>query len=147
MLRMPELQRNGQFVGHTAYQQFLRMQRPPMTEAEFEGQLRNMLIGEKLHAALTGWMTVPDAEVEAEYRKRNEKVKLDLAVFKADQFRTGITPTDAELEAQFKANPETYRVPEKRRVKFLLVDAETPDGRTARWQRDVPGVARARSGR
>lgn len=28
---------------------------------------------------------------------------------------------------------------------FLLVDAETPDGRTSRWQRDVPGVTRARS--
>jgi hypothetical protein len=26
---------------------------------------------------------------------------------------------------------------------FLLVDAETRDGRTLRWQRDVPGVARA----
>jgi peptidyl-prolyl cis-trans isomerase D len=145
LLRMPELQRNGQFVGHAAYLQFLRMQRPPMTEAEFEGQIRNMLIGEKLHAALTGWVTVPDAEVETEYRKRNEKVKLDVAVFKADQFRTGITPTDAELETQFKANPEAYRVPEKRRVKFLAVDAEglrarqtvTPQEVEARYNADI----------
>jgi peptidyl-prolyl cis-trans isomerase D len=145
MLRMPELQRNGQFVGHAAYQQFLRMQRPPMTEAEFEGQIRNMLIGEKLHAALTGWMTVPDNEVEAEYRKRNEKVKLEVAVFTANQFRTGITPTDAELEAQFKANQETYRIPEKRRVRFLSVDAEglrarqtvTPQEVEARYKTDI----------
>ena len=32
-----------------------------------------------------------------EYRKRNEKVKLDLAVFTANQFRAGIQPTDAEI--------------------------------------------------
>jgi hypothetical protein len=29
---------------------------------------------------------------------------------------------------------------------FLLVDAETAEGRMCRWQRDVPGVSRARSG-
>ena len=63
-----------------------------------------------------------DADVDEEYRRRNEKVKLDLAVFTANQFRAGIQPTDAELEAQFKANPETYRVPEKRRVRYLNID-------------------------
>jgi len=145
LLRMPEFQRNGQFVGHAIYQQFLRSQRPPMSEAEFEGQLRKQLMYEQLYSALTGWMTVPDPEVEAEYRKRNEKVKLEVAVFTANQFRTGITPTDAELEAQFKANPETYRVPEKRRVRFLAVDAEglrarqavTPQEVEARYRADI----------
>ena len=145
LLRMPEFQRNGQFVGHAIYQQFLRSQRPPMSEAEFEGQLRKQLMYEQLYSALTGWMTVPDPEVEAEYRKRNEKVKLEVAVFTANQFRTGITPTDAELEAQFKANPETYRVPEKRRVRLLAVDAEglrarqavTPQEIEARYKADI----------
>ncbi len=34
-------------------------------------------------------MRVSDADVEQEYRRRNEKVKLDLAIFNASDFRAG----------------------------------------------------------
>jgi peptidyl-prolyl cis-trans isomerase D len=44
-------------------------------------------------------------------------------VFTADQFRKAVQPTESDLQAQFKADPEKYRLPEKRRVKYLAVDA------------------------
>jgi peptidyl-prolyl cis-trans isomerase D len=145
IVRMPELQQNGQFVGATRYTQFLRMQRPPMTAEEFEREIRRMLVGEKLQAALTGWMVVADADVDAEYRRRNEKVKADVAVFTADRFRTGIQPTDAEIAARFNASQESYRLPEKRRVRVLAVDAEqlrakmtvTPQEVEARYRENI----------
>jgi peptidyl-prolyl cis-trans isomerase D len=145
IVRMPGLQENGQFIGEARYRQLLQAQRPPMRPADFEDQLRRQLLAEKLQGALTAWVTVTDAEVEAEYRRRNEKVKLDLAVFKADQFRAGIEPTEAEISAHFTANQETYRQPEKRRVRFLHVDAEalrpsmtvTPAEVEARYKQNV----------
>lgn len=124
IVRMPGLQENGQFIGDTRYRQLLQMQRPPMRPAEFEMQLRRQLVAEKLQGALTAWATVTDGEADEAYRDRNEKVKLDLAVFKADQFRAGIEPTDAEISARFDANQDAYRQPEKRRVRFLQIDAE-----------------------
>jgi peptidyl-prolyl cis-trans isomerase D len=124
IVRMPGFQENGHFVGYSRYQQILQFQRPPMRPSEFEATYRSELIAEKLQAAVTGWVRVSDNEVDEEYRHRNEKVKLDLAVFTANQFRAGIQPTDAELNAQFSAHPETYRMPEKRRVRFLLIDAD-----------------------
>jgi len=124
IVRMPGFQENGHFVGYSRYQQILQFQRPPMRPSEFEATYRSELIAEKLQAAITGWVRVSDNEVDEEYRHRNEKVKLDLAVFTANQFRAGIQPTDAELNAQFSAHPETYRMPEKRRVRFLLIDAD-----------------------
>ena len=129
ILRIPWLQENGQFVGNARYQAMLRMQRPPVTAAEFEEEVRRSLVIEKLQGALAGWVHVTDAEVDQEYRKRNEKVKLDLAVFTANQFRSGIQPTDAELQARFDGNKESYRVPEKRRVRYLSIDAETLRGK------------------
>ncbi len=71
--------------------------------------MRKELTAEKLQAALTGWVRVSDADVEQEFRKRNEKVKLDLAVFTATQFKAGIQPTDAELQAQFDAHTDLYK--------------------------------------
>ncbi len=107
--------------------------------------MRRSLVIEKLQGALTGWVHVTDADVDQEYRKRNEKVKLDLAVFTANQFRSGIQPTDAELEARFNANQEAYRMPEKRRVRYLSIDAEalrgkmtaTPQEAEARYQQNL----------
>jgi peptidyl-prolyl cis-trans isomerase D len=123
--RMPGFQQNGQFVGEVAYRDILQMQRPPIRPVEFEDQLRRSLMAEKLQAAVTGWLRVADADVDAEYRKRNEKVKVSLAVFTANQFRAGIQPTDAELTAQFNAHQDAYKLPEKRRVRFLSINADS----------------------
>lgn len=125
IMRMPGFQQDGQFIGDERYRQVLQMQRPPLRTSEFEEQLRKSLLAEKLQAAITGWVTLPESDVEQEYRQRNEKVKLEMAVLMADNFRAGITPTDAEISAHFAANQETYRSPEKRRVRFINIDPET----------------------
>jgi peptidyl-prolyl cis-trans isomerase D len=125
ILRLPGFQQDGQFIGDERYRQVLQMQRPPLRAAEFEEQLRKSLLAEKLQAAVTGWVHVADADVEREYQQRNDKVKLEMAVFQADAFRDGITPTDAEISTHYEANKESYRTPEKRRVRYLSIDAET----------------------
>jgi len=125
ILRMPGFQQDGQFIGDERYRQVLQMQRPPLRASEFEEQLRKSLLAEKLQAAVTGWATVTDADVEQEYRQRNEKVKLEMAVLMADTFRDGITTTDDEIRAHFTANQESYRTAEKRRVRFINIDPET----------------------
>src|SRR4029079_5562531 len=78
---MPGLQENGQFIGEQRYQQLLQMQNPPMTAHDFEEQIRRGITLEKLQAALTHWITVSDKEVEDEFKKRNEKVKLAVVSF------------------------------------------------------------------
>jgi peptidyl-prolyl cis-trans isomerase D len=124
IVRMPGLQENGRFIGDARYRQVLGMQRPPLTPEKFEAQLRDTLVAEKMQAAVTGWVRVSDADVEREYKTKNEKVKLELAVFTSTQFRNSIQPTDADLQAQFTAHTETYKVPEKRRVRFLSIDSQ-----------------------
>ena len=123
ILTIPAFQQNGQFIGWQQYSVFLQRQRPPMRPDEFEAEVRKQLIGEKLQALVTGWVHVPDAEIQKEFIKRNEKVKLELAVFTANQFKSTIQPTDAEIQARFESNKEEYRLPEKRRVRFLALDA------------------------
>src|SRR5207247_5537135 len=71
----PAFQENGQFIGDQRYQQLLRMQRPPMIPAEFVNGIRRSLTVEKLRALLSGWLSIPDNELEQEYRRRNDKVK------------------------------------------------------------------------
>ncbi|MBP1634501.1 MAG: ppiD [Acidobacteria bacterium] len=124
IVTMPAFQENGQFVGQARYTGLLRMQRPPMSPEEFEDSLRRSLVIDKLRTALTDWVTVSDEEVEQEFRRRNEKVKLQVAYFPVDSFRAGATATDAELAAWFDAHKEQYRIGERRKVRYLLIDVE-----------------------
>lgn len=125
LIRLPMFQENGQFVGEQAYRQMLANARPALRPADFERDFRRSLLAEKLQTAVTGWMRISDADVEQEFRRRNEKVKLNVAVFSADKLEAAVQPTDAEIAQQYAAHSEQYRVPEKRRVKYLAIDAES----------------------
>lgn len=121
---IPAFQQNGQFAGQQVYEQVLQMQRPPLTTSEFEENLRRALLVEKLRGTVTDWISVGDREVEQEYRRRNEKAKLELVVFSADKMRDQVVVGDADVASYFEPHKEQYRVGEKRKIKYLLVDAD-----------------------
>jgi peptidyl-prolyl cis-trans isomerase D len=107
---MPGLQENGQFIGEQRYRQILQLQTPPLTVSDFEQQIRRSITVEKLRAALTNWISVSDKEVEDEFRRRNEKVKLAVVSFPADKFREGLEATDAELSAYYEAHKNELKI-------------------------------------
>jgi len=121
---IPAFRENGQFVGTDRYRAVLRAQRPPMREADFEKSVRADLLAQKLQEAVTSWVTVSAQEADAEYRRRNEKVKLDVVGFTADQFRTGLTATDAEAQARFTKDPSRYKFGERRKVRYVILDTQ-----------------------
>lgn len=124
ILALPAFQENGRFVGEQRYRQILQFSNTPMTTAEFENNLRRALQIEKLRNALTGWMTVSDAEVAEEYRKRNEKVQLDVVPITPDAFKTQVAVSDADITAAFEKNKERYRIGEKRKIKYALLNVD-----------------------
>jgi len=124
VVSMPDFQQNGQFVGEAQYRAMLNSARPPLTPAEFETGLRRQLLVEKLRAVVTDWVGVTDGEADQEYRRRNEKVKVQLVHVSANTFLSQVTATDAEVMSYFDGHKEQYRVGERRKIRYLLVDAE-----------------------
>ena len=122
ILALPGFQENGKFVGEQRYRQILQIQNPPLSTTEFENSLRRALQIEKLRTALTGWMSVSDADVIAEFKRRNEKVKLDVVPVTAAAFLNQVSVTDAELVPYFEKAKDKYRIGEKRKIKYALVD-------------------------
>jgi len=121
---IPAFRDNGQFVGAARYRAVLRAQRPPLREEDFEKTVRADLLAQKLQEAVTSWVTVSEQETDAEYRRRNEKVKLDVVGFTADEFRNGITATDAEAQARFTKDPSRYKFGERRKIRYVTVDTQ-----------------------
>jgi peptidyl-prolyl cis-trans isomerase D len=124
ILSMAAFQENGQFIGDQRYQQLLRMQRPPMSAAEFEDSVRRQLTVQKLRSSLTDWMSVPDKELEQEYRRRNDKVKLAVVSFTADSFRGQVQVSDTDVSSYFDAHKNEFKIPEKRKIRYALIDID-----------------------
>jgi peptidyl-prolyl cis-trans isomerase D len=124
ILALPAFQENGRFIGEARYRQMLQLNNPPLSTAEFEESLRRALLIDKLQTAVTGWMSVSDTEVAEEFHRRNEKVTLDVVPLSPDAFRSQVTVTDADLAAHFDKNKEQYRIAEKRRIRYALVDVD-----------------------
>jgi len=137
ILSLPAFQENGHFIGNDRYRQLLQIQNPPINPSEFEEEVRRNVLLEKLQGALTDWITVADADVTAEFNRRNEKVKLAVVAFPADKFKDDVAVTDAEVASHFEANKDTYKIPEKRKIKYALIDLQSIRQRTTVSAQDV----------
>ncbi len=115
----PEYQVDGRFVGADELRRRLDMQ--GMSVSEFEEGLRSRIVRERLSALVTDGVVVTPREAEEEYRNRTEQVKAEYVLVPADP---GAAPAaEAEVRARFEKDKEAYRLPERRVISFLLLDA------------------------
>src|SRR5204863_276241 len=66
-----------------------------------------------------------------EYRRRNDKVKLAVVSFTADSFRPQVSATDAEIAPYFEAHKNDFKIPEKRKIRYLLIDIDAMRAKVA----------------
>lgn len=122
IVSLPSFQQNGQFIGEQAYLEMLRLQAPGTSPTQFEEDVRRGLTLERLQAAVTNWITISDNDLQEEYINRNERVRVSAISFRADDFREGLEATDEDVDALYEQSSSDYLVPEKRRLRFVLLD-------------------------
>ena len=119
----PDFQENGQFIGEQRYRQLLlQFQNPPMSPAMFEETIRESILRQRLQSAVTGWIAVSDAEVADEHRRRNERIRVDVIAFRANDYRAEVDATDDDISLLYSQESLSYQVPERRKLRFLLID-------------------------
>ena len=122
IVSLPAFQENGQFIGEQRYRQMLQVQNPPLSTTQFEEDIRRGIVIERLQAAVTQWVSVSNEEVEDEHRRRNERVRVNVVAFRSDDYRDDVEVTDADIEEFYENESLVYQVPEKRKLRFLLID-------------------------
>jgi peptidyl-prolyl cis-trans isomerase D len=93
-----------------------------MSVQQFESSLHDSMLEEKFRNLVTDGISVTPAEVEQEFRWRNERVTLQYVLIKPTDLAAKVLPTDAELSAWFAKNESRYQIPEKRSVSYALLD-------------------------
>jgi peptidyl-prolyl cis-trans isomerase D len=82
---------------------------------------RQMMITRLRTIALEGIIVTP-AEIEAAFKKKAERVKVEYVKLTADKYKAESTPTVTEIEEFFKSNSSRYTVPEKKNLVVLIAD-------------------------
>ena len=120
----------GTFVGMDRYASEVQA-RFQLTVPVFEELIRQGSLEEKFRKRVTDGISVGPAELQQEFRYKNEKIKVDYALIKPEDLAAKLNPSDAEVKAEYEKNKAKYQVPEKRVVRYGLLD-------TTQLRRNVP---------
>jgi peptidyl-prolyl cis-trans isomerase D len=108
-------------IGMDRYSQLVQQQFQ-MSVPKFEDLVRKGILQEKFQKLVTDGISVSPAELQEQFLYQNEKVKLDYALIKPDDLAAKIVPTEAEIKAEYEKSKSKYQVPEKRVVRYGLID-------------------------
>jgi peptidyl-prolyl cis-trans isomerase D len=117
---IPSLFPDGKFVGKETYAGILAQQN--MTIDQFEADLkRQVAITRFRDIAMEGTLVTP-AEIEAAFRKKNEKIKVEWVKLTADKYKAESQPSAEDVRNFYNANASRYTVPEKKNLTVLVAD-------------------------
>lgn len=93
-----------------------------MSVPEFESEIKNELLQQKFMGLVTDGITATDDEIRDEFRRENDKIKLDYVLVKPDDLQSKIEASDSDLASYFEKNKARYVIPERRTIDYALLD-------------------------
>ena len=117
---IPQLFEGGKFVGKDVYASFLAQQN--LSIPEFESSVAKQALASKLLSLAVEGVVVMPAEVEDQYRRQNEKLKLAYFLVNADKFTAQAAPSEQEARAYYERTKAQYMTPEKRAYVIFGID-------------------------
>jgi peptidyl-prolyl cis-trans isomerase D len=89
---------------------------------EFEGNVRKqMMVTTLVNLAMDGVVVTP-AEIEKEYKRDFQKIKLEYVSFSVDKVKADVKPSAEELKAYFQSHKGFYNTPEARSFQLIAAD-------------------------
>ncbi len=116
----PQLFQDGKLVSRDLYASVLGQQ--GLTIEQFEAEAAQQVITNRLRDMIAAGVVISPLEVEQEYRKRNEKAKIDYVIIPAAKYSSEAQAPNNEVKAYFDKHRSEYQVPEKKSMVVLLID-------------------------
>jgi peptidyl-prolyl cis-trans isomerase D len=103
------------------YQQYVEQQ-VGLTVPAFEDNVRVKIFEDEIENIIVEGIIVTPAQAEAEYRRRNQKMKVDYIGFSTAKVTADLKPKPEDLNAYFDKNKGFFNVPETRDLQIILAD-------------------------
>lgn len=96
-----------------------------LTPAGFEARVRNDLSVNQILGGVVGSAFVTDAQVGQSLDALYQRREIQVARFNPADFAAKVTPTDADLEAYYKAHPNQFKQLESANVEYLVLSLDS----------------------
>ncbi|MGI8992642.1 MAG: peptidylprolyl isomerase [Bryobacteraceae bacterium] len=116
----PQLFKDGKLISKDAYASLLADQN--LTIPEFESDMARQVLVNRLRQIVVEGTVVSPAEVEQEFRRRNEKAKIEYVMLAPAKFQAEVKVTPEEMQAYYNKNRAAFRTPEKKSLGILVLD-------------------------
>jgi peptidyl-prolyl cis-trans isomerase D len=121
ILENPVFRENGVFIGRARYEAILSQNN--FSVEDFESAMTNEILRDKLRSFVTASVNVTDKDVEQEYKRRNEKAKIDYFVIDAAKLENKVTVSEKDERDYYEKNKAKYTIPEKRKAKYVFFES------------------------
>jgi peptidyl-prolyl cis-trans isomerase D len=121
ILEIPSFRENGAFIGRARYQAILAQNN--ISIEDFESGIADEILNDKLKSFIVASVEVSDKDAQEEYKRRNEKAKLDYFVVDATKLEPTVTVSEQDQRDYYEKNKTKYSVPEKRKAKYAFFEA------------------------
>jgi peptidyl-prolyl cis-trans isomerase D len=118
---IPAFMRDGVF-DRNQYLKVLQYER--LTPEQFEQRQRRQMLIEKVREEIEKDVAVTAEEIDAEFRKRNEKANLAFVRVAPALYERKVEVTDKALEDYYAAHREEFRVAEKAALRYVKFDPD-----------------------
>ncbi len=116
---LPFFQVNGKFIGVEKYK--VAVQSTGYTAPEFEAAVRREIMSEKLRNIMTDGIKATEVEARQQFVENNQEVSVRYVVFDPEKIKKDNISSE-DIQAYFNEHSEDYRIPEKRKIKYLAVE-------------------------
>ena len=117
---IPQLFPDGKFVGKESYAAFLAQQN--LSIPEYESEMSRLVLFAKLRQILVEGTVVSNRQIEQEYKRRSDKVKIQYVSLSPDKLKSEVQVSPAEMRDYFEKNRNGFPMPEKRTLSILVID-------------------------
>jgi peptidyl-prolyl cis-trans isomerase D len=124
-LILPQAFPGGQFVGKEAYAGLLAQR--GLTVPDFESRVRSQLLASKVGDMVGQGMVVTPAEIETEYRRQNDQIKIEYVALRRSSFAKQVSVSEQEIRDEYEKNQGALKIPERRSAMIFFID----EGQTA----------------
>jgi len=121
IMEIDAFQKDGSF-DQTAFERYARMQ--GLTSGGFEQRIRQTILTEQLAQGVQTSTFVTQHEVLEVLRLQNQTRDLAFFVVDPNNFQSTETIPEAQIQAYYNQHQEEFRVPEKVKLEYILLNAE-----------------------
>lgn len=118
----PQFFPNGTLSSKDQFEQALAQQ--GITLQDVVDEAHDQVILRKLQGAVLGSIVVTPKEIEDEFRKKYERIRIQYVAFPAAKFRDGVKLSEEEVRKFYESTKASYAQPEKLGYQVVVLDQD-----------------------